>query len=176
MNRVQFRRTAITRRPSRERRERRSVNWPPFFSPSPGVPLLSFFLSRCSSQSYRDYRDHRHRYPLGIGFRVTQASRVERWPLSFHRSVSGLLRPGGVLALRHGSHDLDPGRKWRARLRERPLVEKKSINLNRGDRARKGNFQFVAAPKTTNEPRRARASLGRSAKKPAKVFFPSPLG
>ena len=112
-----------------ERASRTTVNWPPFFTPSPGVPLPSFFLSRCSSHLIVIIViiDAETLYPLGIGSRVTQAtslaSRGGRFPSS--APVSGLLRPGGVLALRHGSHDLDPGPKMASGEAERGRSSKK---------------------------------------------------
>ena len=71
-----------------------------------------------------------------------------RFEVSAQLSISTLLRPGGVLSARHGSHDLD-----RAENGERWTHEKNQlISIEATVRARKGNFQFVAAPKPRARP------------------------
>lgn len=85
MNRVQFRRTAITKRSSRERRERRSIG--PLFS-----LLLPAFL--CFLSSFRAVRPHliviiviidtETLYPLSVSVLVvTQATRLRREVATF---------------------------------------------------------------------------------------------
>lgn len=87
--------------------------------------------------------------------RVTQGQESFR-AVSARLSISTLLRPGGVLSARHGSHDLDRaenGERW-------PHEKNQLISIEATVRARKGNFQFVAAPKPRAGPPGTRTRWG----------------
>lgn len=119
------------------------------------APFSSFLYFLCPSPLFNhhrppSYRDHRHEE----GTRLSCDARPRI--VSAQLSISTLLRPGGVLSARHGSHDLD-----RAENGERWTHEKNQlISIEATVRARKGNFQFVAAPKPRARPPGVRTRWG----------------
>ena len=102
---------------------------------------------------------------------MTQLHRKIRWgKWSFFASVYSFFLPrhSNASLVCHGSHDLD--REFRPKMVKRSenvgrsessLVEKNQlISISRRPRAREGNFQFVAAPKS-EECQKRREARGR---------------